>query len=983
LQLVPLAQLSIRFAMVARIPSMGLFAALFAFRALHAEPSDVAIVRHAAPFKGNVVGSIQILTGETLTVEGTANLSGNLMVPGTPVITLKSGIHYGDTIVGPGNTAPSGYALTINTGGTLGHIVTRTDPIALPVVTAPSAPHGTRSVTIKTSTDSPGSFATLKNLTLEKNVGRFTIAGGSYGSFTAKTGTGFVLGVAGSAAPTDYDFQALALESGSTVTLIGPVRINLATGVTVNGNVGEPIEPSWLVLNISSGSLTLNSGYNIYGTVNAPNAGSLVTLKSSSQLVGGLRCDKLSIENGGTLRLVSATPNQPPSVSLTFPSDNAEFPAGGNIALSANAADADGTVARVDFYKGATLLGSSLNSPYQYVWESVPAGNHELSARAIDDAGATGASNAVRISVIAQPVVTSDPNATGQTGAPFTYQVTATNDPTSYSAIDLPSGLNINPSTGVISGTPVSPGRTVVTVPATNAGGSASNTFVLTILATLPYATDFETVEGYKVGSLDGQLGWTATQGTGSITAEDHANGTQSALLDANNPAAVFTQTFADAGEETVEYFDLLTKPTVQGDPTTGSAFTVEGATFGFQLNGSTGSVQIFRGNGSGGGDWSSTKFTFPLDGNQVAQTWVRLTARLDLVHHTWDLYANGAMVAADIPAAFASPFLSTFIARGSTSGLSRIDSVYAGPVNPLFADINNNGLDDTWETDHGLSLSNDNRNLSPSGSGVTVAQAYVDGTDPNDFYNGKTPTLTMIGGDNQVAPPGDFNASPLDIAVWNSVGTAPLVNAPVTFTVTQGGGALATSNGGDAQLVASVAQRTDADGTTRVYYKQPVAPGVISEITVRAGAAPPLIFRTQNFAAGGADSDGNGIPDEWENSYFGWVGVDPEGDEDEDGLTNLQEFQQGKNPIDYFNGETPVISILNGEGDPDGKLEISIHTPNGTPYPNAPVTFDVPPEEASFAGNPDSTIVHQNLTLRADANGVARIYLRPAPSQP
>jgi len=45
------------------------------------------------------------------------------------------------------------------------------------------------------------------------------------------------------------------------------------------------------------------------------------------------------------------------------------------------------------------------------------------------------------------------------------------------------------------------------------------------------------------------------------------------------------------------------------------------------------------------------------------------------------------------------------------------------------------------------------------------------------------------------------------------------------------------------------------------------------------------------------ADSDGNGINDDWEVQYFGHIGIDPNADADGDGFSNLQEYQAGTNP--------------------------------------------------------------------------------------
>src|SRR5207253_6576888 len=78
------------------------------------------------------------------------------------------------------------------------------------------------------------------------------------------------------------------------------------------------------------------------------------------------------------------------------------------------------------------------------------------------------------------PVITSPATATGQVGVAFSYQITATNNPTSFNATGLPAGLSVNTSTGLISGTPTTAGTYSVTISATNAGGTGSATLVIT-----------------------------------------------------------------------------------------------------------------------------------------------------------------------------------------------------------------------------------------------------------------------------------------------------------------------------------------------------------------------------------------------------------------------------------------------------------------------------------------------------------------------
>ncbi len=64
------------------------------------------------------------------------------------------------------------------------------------------------------------------------------------------------------------------------------------------------------------------------------------------------------------------------------------------------------------------------------------------------------------------------------------FQISASNNPTNYSAQPLPPGLNLNTTTGFVSGTPTSAGRTMSLVTASNGSGSTSAS--LEIIVTAP-----------------------------------------------------------------------------------------------------------------------------------------------------------------------------------------------------------------------------------------------------------------------------------------------------------------------------------------------------------------------------------------------------------------------------------------------------------------------------------------------------------------
>jgi chitinase len=91
--------------------------------------------------------------------------------------------------------------------------------------------------------------------------------------------------------------------------------------------------------------------------------------------------------------------NQAPVVSITSPAANATFNAPASVSITASASDADGTVAKVEFYNGTTLLGTSTSSPYTYSWTNVAAGSYSLTAKATDNAGAVTTSSTVAIVV--------------------------------------------------------------------------------------------------------------------------------------------------------------------------------------------------------------------------------------------------------------------------------------------------------------------------------------------------------------------------------------------------------------------------------------------------------------------------------------------------------------------------------------------------------------------------------------------------------
>lgn len=88
------------------------------------------------------------------------------------------------------------------------------------------------------------------------------------------------------------------------------------------------------------------------------------------------------------VRVYEDIPNALPVVTITAPGPVATVPAG-DIAITAAASDPDGTVAKVEFLNGATLLHIATTPPYAYTWPAVPAGCYTVTVRATDNLGGT------------------------------------------------------------------------------------------------------------------------------------------------------------------------------------------------------------------------------------------------------------------------------------------------------------------------------------------------------------------------------------------------------------------------------------------------------------------------------------------------------------------------------------------------------------------------------------------------------------------
>jgi len=203
-----------------------------------------------------------------------------------------------------------------------------------------------------------------------------------YSSTLSKYEVSRVMAAAGSSAPAPPTNQA------PSVSLSNPANgASFAAGstVTVSATAGD-----------TDGTVSrvqFYDGSTLIGTdTTSPYSMSWSSVAAGSHTLKAVATDNKGATTTSATRTVTATTstspsNQPPSISLTAPSSGAVFNAPASIALSATASDADGSIARVEFYNGTTRLGTDTSSPYSFSWSGVVAGSYSVKAVAYDNAG--------------------------------------------------------------------------------------------------------------------------------------------------------------------------------------------------------------------------------------------------------------------------------------------------------------------------------------------------------------------------------------------------------------------------------------------------------------------------------------------------------------------------------------------------------------------------------------------------------------------
>ncbi len=280
----------------------------------------------------------------------------------------------------------------------------------------PTAPGPTVTLALSTSSVTPGQSATLSwsstnasSVSIDQGVGSVAVNGTrTVAPSVTTTYTATATNSAGESATSQVTLQVGTTPpnpptppgggTGIGVQLTSPannaVALNQST-VTLSAAVSDP-----------AGAVTkveFYRGASMIGTAGrAPFTLQWSYVTSGTYVITARAYDKSGVV--GTSAPVTLRVTQPPAVQLTSPRAGG-YSAPTSLTLSASTNDPDGSIARVEFYRGSTLVGQTSVAPYTTTWASVPEGTHILTAKAIDNLGMVATSSPVSISVNQAPLV--------------------------------------------------------------------------------------------------------------------------------------------------------------------------------------------------------------------------------------------------------------------------------------------------------------------------------------------------------------------------------------------------------------------------------------------------------------------------------------------------------------------------------------------------------------------------------------------------
>jgi hypothetical protein len=358
------------------------------------------------------------------------------------------------------------------------------------------------------------------------------VPAGSY-SLTAKATTN-------TAAVTISAVRKITVAALPTVTLTSPVTSTIATlpaTLTVSATAAAATGQTIAKVEFYLGNIFIAADTTAPYSMSWQYSASLPAIPAGSYTFTAKVTTNLGLvatSAPATVTVVAA--NTAPTITLIAPANATNVGAGSNVTLSAIAAAATGqTITKVDFYQGATLLGTATASPYNFVWSNVPAGSYSLTAKVTTSTGLTATSTANTLNVIAAPVVTltSPANNTIAT-SPENFTLTATATAASGATISKVDFYNGATLLGTSTTAPysyawsnVASGAYTITAKVTDSLGSVTTSTAATVSVNAPPSVTLTSPLNNSSATVPASFTLTAnaTDSDGTITQVDFFNG--------------------------------------------------------------------------------------------------------------------------------------------------------------------------------------------------------------------------------------------------------------------------------------------------------------------------------------------------------------------------------------------------------------------------------------------------------------------------
>ncbi len=167
---------------------------------------------------------------------------------------------------------------------------------------------------------------------------------------------------------------------------------DVSFSVTATGT--PPLNYQWQFNGANLPGATTNSLF--LGNVQTNDAGSYSVIVSN---------EAGSTPSASAILNVTKLPNILPTVAVTKPANGARFRVGSNLAIGADASDADGQIAQVELFLNGQSFATLTNSPYEIVLTNLPSGSYLAAAQATDNDGGVTISEAIGFSLLAPPSI--------------------------------------------------------------------------------------------------------------------------------------------------------------------------------------------------------------------------------------------------------------------------------------------------------------------------------------------------------------------------------------------------------------------------------------------------------------------------------------------------------------------------------------------------------------------------------------------------